>query len=148
MSNPATIESAEGLLLAGDLAQARFEAELLADQANGQRASALHLLGLIDASEGLIDDSLARLEDALALAPANPSWWHNLGWTHAARSDWDSALLAFERGIALVPEDSLLLDGRARALLECGPPAEAIEVWRRARACPSRSKESSGTSAM
>ena len=134
MSTPATIESAEGLLLAGDLAQARFEAELLADQANGQRASALHLLGLIDASEGLIDDSLARLEDALALAPANPSWWHNLGWTHAARSDWDSALLAFERGIALVPEDSLLLDGQARALLECGRPAEAIEVWRRARA--------------
>lgn len=131
-TNSAQLDRASSFLLSGDLARARSEAELLCASGNGDRAPALHLLGLIDAREGLIDSALASLEEALALESANASWWHNLAWIHASRADWRNAALALDRGVALLPDDPLLHDGRARALLECGRAAEAIDAWRRA----------------
>jgi predicted O-linked N-acetylglucosamine transferase (SPINDLY family) len=134
MSDSLLFERAENLLLAGEFALARLETESAIHQDDGVQARALHLLGLIDAREGFIDRALARFEKALALEPANCSWWHNLAWTHAARSDWDHALSAFERGIAFLPDDALLVEGLAQALLECGRARESLEAWQRARA--------------
>jgi predicted O-linked N-acetylglucosamine transferase (SPINDLY family) len=65
------------------------------------RYAALLAAATAEAQAGRIDDALARLHDAIALAPQRAEAWHNLGVLEATRTPAEAALAAFAEAARL-----------------------------------------------
>jgi tetratricopeptide (TPR) repeat protein len=66
-------------------------------------AHAWALIGMVRAKQQQWDGALAALAEAEKRNPNFPATQHYKGNIHMARSDWDSAMQAFERAVALEP---------------------------------------------
>ena len=66
-------------------------------------ADAHHELGLILSFRVLIDESIAELERAVALAPSSVKYLLDLGKTHTMYGDYDKAIPVFEQVLSLDP---------------------------------------------
>ena len=81
---------------------------------------ALNALGIAALQAGQLDQAIAFLEKATSLAPQHRFAWNNLGRAYIAARRSDDAIAAFDRQIAINPNDEYLLceqgagAGRAR----------------------------------
>ncbi len=71
------------------------------------------------------------LQAALAVRPESAVAWNNLAWALAERGQWDRALVAAERSLAIDPSYVAALVNQGNALASLGRTAEAIEVQQR-----------------
>lgn len=90
-----------------------------------RNARAFATLGTIHEREGRLDEALAALRTALAVAPTTEAW-NNLGnvWMKLAR--WPDAIACFEEALRLKPGQALVLNNLGNARQEAGDAAGAI----------------------
>ena len=85
-----------------------------------------HDHGRILVALGRLGDAIAPLERAAALEPGNPTHWENLAGRHERAGRFAPAILAWERVLALAPDDRAYPHlALARALREEGRSDEA-----------------------
>lgn len=120
---------AEALLLAGDLAGAKAAAVALVES---EPASALHLLGLIEAKEGRTDKAIALLREAIAADPSARAPYRNAASLYLACRNWQNARELLEQGTAAYPDDAGLQAMLGEALLGCGVAEESLNAYHRA----------------
>ena len=82
------------------------------------------------AEENALRDAAAKALEPAAQTDADKALLARLqGEVAAAREEWPAALAAYERGLALAPQDSDLLGGYASALHGAGDDARATDVY-------------------
>ena len=114
---------------AGRLMAARtiYEA-ILADAPN--HVDALHLLGLIDITQGAPAHAIPRIERALVLSPDNAAYHNSLGLAHRALGNQEEALRQFRIAARLRPDSPEILSNLATALRDLGRGTEALVQYR------------------
>jgi len=75
-----------------------------------------------------IDEGLALMEYALAMAPNDPLIHSNIGVGHWRRGDYRQALLSYDAALALRPNYARAHSNRAHALTLLGRHQEALEA--------------------
>jgi predicted O-linked N-acetylglucosamine transferase (SPINDLY family) len=68
-----------------------------------QQQDALHLLGVVALQSGRLADAETSIRAALAVAPAEPTFWNNLGATYRAGGRLADAASCFERAVTHLP---------------------------------------------
>jgi tetratricopeptide (TPR) repeat protein len=74
-------------------------------------------------SAGRDDLAVAQLEPLVPCVPANAKLWQVLGLSYRGLQRMDAALAAFDKAVALAPQDIRIAYGRAQVALEAGRPA-------------------------
>jgi Flp pilus assembly protein TadD len=122
----AALGLAEVALAGGKTAEARDAFAALAARpgiAPDVAAKARQGLGLAWLKDGRTEDALPALESAVAEDDGLWRAWNALGAAHDRRQEWEAAVAAYEKAIALAPEEagpqnnlgfSLILQGRHR----------------------------------
>lgn len=108
------------------------DASTLLRQARLDDPGSVFRAGAAAAREGLEDEALGLLEQAVREHPNDARLWQVLGLAHRKREDMAPAVRAFERAAALAPADALIAHSLARSNLEAGLPA--TELFQRAHA--------------
>ncbi|MBI4617046.1 MAG: protein kinase [Planctomycetes bacterium] len=116
----------ETLLLLGDLALAREDAEQ-AVEASPADPAALLALGLVRSAEGRSGLALASIEKAAAVRRDDPALLRSRAQVLFAAGRFDEAQADLDRAIALDPSDARALALRGRILLEYRSDARAAE---------------------
>jgi predicted O-linked N-acetylglucosamine transferase (SPINDLY family) len=96
---------AEGIAAhnAGELEVARaIYQQILAEQP--EHAQMLHLLGLLDLQQGLLDQGCARIQRVVELTPEAADAWAHLVTAHQLRGDGAAEAVALDRVLALQPD--------------------------------------------
>lgn len=70
-----------------------------------EQADALHYLGVLRHTQGRHDDAVALIQRAIALMPAAPGPWNNLGNVLMVAQRIDEAQSAYERSVAVAGDD-------------------------------------------
>ncbi len=83
-----------------------------------------------DAGRSDLSEQFARR--SLELQPMDPGPLHLLGVLELKDSDWIGALERFDAALVLEPTHAPSHDGRAKALMGLGQPADALLAWRSA----------------
>ncbi len=85
------------------------------------------------AREGMYDQALEQLQEALRLSPEDPSIVGELATARALKGDLAAAVVGFEEALALAPDDSWTRTLLGLALVQLGRTEEAAEeLWRAA----------------
>ncbi|WP_404380117.1 tetratricopeptide repeat protein [Caenispirillum salinarum] len=142
----AALGLAEVALAAGETAKARDAFAALAanpEVAPSVTARAHQGVGLSWLKEGQTEKALPALEDAVAADDGLWRAWNALGAAHDRRQNWDAAVAAYDKAIALAPEEagpvnnlgfSLILQGRhqdaARHLVRAAHLARDMDMPR------------------
>ncbi|HUD87327.1 MAG TPA: tetratricopeptide repeat protein [Xanthobacteraceae bacterium] len=114
----------------GDLHKAeRLYAALLRDHPDN--FDALHGLGRIHYGRGRLDTALALFQTALQADLGRADGFASLGLVFHAMRQFERALVSYDEGLRLVPNDPELLNRRGVALLDLGRPLEALENFER-----------------
>jgi tetratricopeptide (TPR) repeat protein len=95
-------------------------------------ASAMLVLGSIEAREGKLESAEKRLLEAHELAPQDPQVLNSLGLVSSQKGDRDAAIRWFERAIALKPDFAPVWYNMANALAAQGSRERAIAAFRKA----------------
>lgn len=82
--------------------------------------------------ENRLDDALAWLLNAIALAPGNANYVYTLGRLHKARNDWAAAEHAYREALRLRPDHVDAWISLGILLRSLGRPAEAERCYRSA----------------
>ena len=81
----------------------------------------------------MIDQAIADLKKAVALAPDFPDAWNTLGIAHGMKGSCGPAMMEFDRAIALKPDFAEAYVNRGLAYLNCsGNSGRAIEDFTKA----------------
>lgn len=105
-----------------------LDAQLCCQQAlaiDGNHADTLHLMGLLCLHTRQHDHAVAWLSRAIALEPKT-LYLTTLGTALLQQGRGEEALAAFDKAIALKPDDAELWSNRGLALRELQRPADAI----------------------
>ena len=81
---------------------------------------------------GLDDRALGVFRQVVQRNPARTEAWSVLGFLHAKRGELSEAIPAFDRALALSPDDAALCFNAAFAVQRAGDHARAIELMQRA----------------
>ncbi len=137
----------------------RYEEALAVGRACIERASAGHLgnlstsfiyrdVGRVCTDMGRHDAALIAYKTAASLAPDVPEYWVMLararsacGKPKKARQAWEKARKAFEKKLALAPDDGAYLYGQAAALARLDDKAGALSHLKRAILAERRRRE-------
>jgi tetratricopeptide (TPR) repeat protein len=92
---------------------------------------ALHGLGQINYRRGRLDAALAFFQEALRCDLYRAAGFASLGLVFHALRHFERALVSFDEGLRLAPDDTELLNGRGATLLEFRRPSEALESFDR-----------------
>jgi tetratricopeptide (TPR) repeat protein len=92
---------------------------------------ALHGLGQIDYRRGRLDAALAHFQAALRGDLSRASGFASLGLVFCALRQFQRALVSYDEGLRIEPDDPQLLNGRGVALLELHRQNEALECFDR-----------------
>jgi TolB-like protein/Tfp pilus assembly protein PilF len=71
-------------------------------------------LGLVTRREGNWDESIAYLEQALALDPRNPELLNEAAWTYAELRQFPVALKLYDRALDIIPNEPHVMASKAR----------------------------------
>lgn len=74
------------------------------------------------------DEAEATIDHLLAIAPDDEDHWGLKALVRAERRDWNGALDAADRGLAIAPDDDVCLNVRAMALTRLGLRQLAVET--------------------
>ncbi|MGE5207867.1 MAG: tetratricopeptide repeat protein [Alphaproteobacteria bacterium] len=85
----------------------------------------LYALGLVSRRQGKWDESIAYLEQALALDPRNPEVLSNTAWTYAMLRQFPAALNLYNRALEITPNDLDLITVKASIYQSTGRLKEA-----------------------
>ena len=102
--------------------------------------SAMMSLGTLLARRGLCAEAAAHLRRATELDPARGDVWYQLGEALNRLDDLPGALAAFARAADLQPRNARPLHGQGVVLDRMRRPADATELYRRAREVGGRSR--------
>ncbi len=91
---------------------------------------ALNLLGTVKAQLGHMGEAQRLLSTAVKINPRVPQAWMNYGEVLHALKRYAEALDCFDRGRALAPEDPVILNRHANALLSSRQPDKALVEFR------------------
>lgn len=98
-----------------------------------RKASDLRDQGAVGFLTGHDDTAVARFQEAAGVVPDDPMGWVSLGALRTALGQHEEAAKAFEKALALAPDDTQLMNDIALAYLDRGgPPQKAVEMARRA----------------
>ena len=92
---------------------------------------ALHGLGLVHYQTGRLDTALGLVQAALRSDLSRAGGFASLGLVFHALRHFERALVSYDEGLRLAPDDADLLNRRGVALLELGRAAEALEHFDR-----------------
>lgn len=95
-------------------------------------ADALHHLGLIAYSAGLLDEAAGHIGESLRRKPANAAAHANLALVHHARGDYEGALAECDTALRLQRQFPEAHYNRGNALRELGRLDDAIASYERA----------------
>ena len=127
----ALLVRAQKALLRGNRSLARLLAnEILSIDPN--EATALHLLGLVEAREAHYALAIEDFQRALNLNASHTKWWNDLGITLTLTGDWKGAAEAFSKVVDHSPPDFIAFKGCGQALLELGDTEPAVNMLRHA----------------
>jgi Tfp pilus assembly protein PilF len=89
---------------------------------------------LISARAGLQESELpiVEYEKKLEAAPEQIRWHRLLASAYLSAHEYDRARNVVDRGLALEPDDAMLIESRAEARAGTGDPEGALADWRRA----------------
>ncbi len=110
-------------------------AEALARPLEGDpvlRPHVLHLLGLIVARKGSVDDGMALLRQAIALSDAVPRFHHDLGNLFQDQGKFDRAISEYRKVLRLNPKSAEALNDLGTAYYAKGWFDEAVECYQKA----------------
>jgi predicted O-linked N-acetylglucosamine transferase (SPINDLY family) len=124
-------QAAEELLLRGDQDQARTMA-LALSQTEGQRASGVHLLGIIESLAGNLGLACALFRNALRQEPTRAGWWADLARVEFARRYWADSEAAWEKAVRLAQDRADFAVELARVRVLTRRYNAAIDEWKRA----------------
>lgn len=113
----------------GDLAGAIGQYRLALEQ-EPENVEAMANLGLALARDDKMDEGATILEQALGVAPAHLGASVNLSLIRLDQKRGADALRIVDSALSLVPNDSRLLESRAKALTLLGRPDEAEGAWK------------------
>ncbi len=87
-----------------------------------------HALGLVTRRQGNWDESIAYLEQGLALDPRNLERISETGWTYTMRRQFPAALKLWDRGLDITPGDPDLMAAKASIYQAQGNLKEAAKL--------------------
>lgn len=128
-----TLRRAERARADGELGKAERLYRALLDQ-KPHDFDALHGLGLINYQRGRLDVALTFVQAALKSDMGRAEGFASLGLVFHALRQFERALVSYDEGLRLAPDDVELLNGRGVALLQLRRPSEALENFDRALA--------------
>ena len=136
----ATVSPGERLMIAGlqartnaDRSRARQLAEsLVVLYPNDERAR--FVLGSVYAAQQLYREEIAQLEKAIAIDPTYSLAYNQVGYAYRAVGQMNAAELAFQKYIALMPDDPNPHDSYAELLLKMGRFDASIAEYKQALA--------------
>ncbi len=82
--------------------------------------------------DGRHTTAVERLENAIALDPANAAIWHDLALAYLAWNKPDAALAGFQEALRLAPQEPQLHFGLGTAFRKLGRPMDALQALQRA----------------
>ena len=122
-----------GLLAAlGNYGAARRDLDQLL-RVHPSHGEGLTALGVLQSRRGLWVDAAAQLQHAVAVDAARPAAWYYLGEALNHLDDLSGALAAFGRAAELDPGNSKAFYGQGIVLDRLNRPADATQMYRRAR---------------
>jgi arylsulfatase A-like enzyme/Flp pilus assembly protein TadD len=124
------IEEAKRLSAGGDTSGAEALL-LLALELNPKSTVARHDLGHLYWNRGDRDEGLRLMKEAADMAETEATPHFNLALTYMSVRRYEDALVEFEKGIAIAPEDAVARHKYAMALETAGRTEEAIEQYYR-----------------
>lgn len=86
-------------------------------------------------------DFMANYTKAVADSPNSAEAHTNLGWGHYGRKEYDQALQAFDKALALQTDNLDAWYGRALALRALGRPTEAVQAFEQAQTLNNQTDE-------
>ena len=92
---------------------------------------ALHGLGQIAYQRGRLDQALVLIQAALKSDLSRADGFASLGLVFHTLRDFQRALVSYDEGLRISPDDAELLNRRGVALLELGRPRDALEIFDR-----------------
>ncbi|GEM_PF-5084631 len=115
-----------------DWSKAVFTAEPLL-VVNPNDAEVLNFIGytLADYDQEL-DRAFRMIEQALVLEPENPAFLDSMGWVHFRLDQYAQAVEFLEKAARLLPDDAVILDHLAQALIAAGRTDDARDALTRA----------------
>ncbi len=130
-SIPASLQRAQSLIQAGDLAAAAaLFAELMRQRP--EDASLVGNAAVVSRRLGRLDEAIEFLQRAILLDPTLPELSFNLGNALAQKGDWDRAISAYRRALELRPDYPGALFNLGNALLSVGQIEGAIGSYAKA----------------
>ena len=111
------------------------DAEALARPLEGDtvlKPHILHLLGLIAAKKGSVDDGVAHLRQAIAVGPDLPRFHHDLGNLFQDQGRFDRAISEYRKALRLNPKSAEALNDLGTAYDAKGWFGEAVECYQKA----------------
>ena len=102
------------------------------DAAPGWEATHLHLIGALAAVQNLDERVLARYEQRVADAPADPSGYRLLAVACLRAGDRDWAERTIRDGLRVAPDDPFLVEQQGDLYAATSRPEDALASWRRA----------------
>ncbi len=114
----------------GELAKAERLYNLLLQYQPGY-FDALHGLGLINYQRGRLDVAVALVQAALKGDLSRADGFASLGLLFHELKDFQRALVSYDEGLRIAPDDGELLNRRGVALLELNRPREALASFDR-----------------
>lgn len=127
------LRRAQRALGEGELNKAeRLYTELLQHQSDN--FDVLHGLGQIACRRGRLETALALIQAALKSDLSRADGFASLGLVFHTLKDFQRALVSYDEGLRIAPDDAELLNRRGVALLELGRPGDALENFDRALA--------------
>jgi len=104
-------------------------------------ASALHLLGVVEAQLGHHDTAVELIGRAIEIDPANAAAHYNLGNALRELNRYEEALSAYDRSLQLRGDDPGVLNNQGAVLFALGRLEEAVAAYDRALAIDPRRAE-------
>ncbi len=96
------------------------------------REPLLHLWAQTLLFFGLSAPALRAFQQVVRENPAREEAWSTLAYLHAQKGEFSEAIPAFERALALKPDDASLSFNAAFAMQRAGDHARAMELMQRA----------------
>jgi tetratricopeptide (TPR) repeat protein len=91
-----------------------------------------YLRAKIYSEQGEVEKAAAGFQEAVSLRPDFAEAWSELGWARRAQTDFDGALAAFERSVALDPENAVSRYRLGAEYLRRGKAHDAVTHLREA----------------
>ncbi len=101
---------------------------------DADHAPALHGLGVLCFQLGRVDDGLALVQRAIAMAPLTAEYHNNLGTLWAAKRQLAEAIACHHQALRLAPDFAEAHNNLGNALRQYGEPAAALLCFERALA--------------